>query len=234
MSLDKFFNSSNKEKLKVGLMLNISTDDEPEKNYKSRIADIQEEGIAIELPIEEGTGWFKPFLPNTSLRCFFFETDGVAYAFPTRVLKIVRGNIPMLLISMPEDKHFEKIQRRDYLRVAANLEFSLTIKHEGKEDQVVEGTTVDLSGGGLAYTVVTPSGRQKDEIVQGRLSIPMEKLGPINVSFEGRIIRVLKLSDRPFDNIAIRFEKIDERDREKIIRYCISRQAELRKKLRNQ
>lgn len=118
------------DRLKIGLLLSLSYEEEPLKNYKSRITDIQDNVLAIELPIEEGTGWFKPFLAGTELLAVFTEREGIAYRFPTKVIKIAKENIPLLHVTIPEGNEFQKIQRRDYMRVPANLQVKIKLKDD--------------------------------------------------------------------------------------------------------
>lgn len=109
-----------------------------------------------------------------------------------------------------------KIQRREYLRMP--LKIKIVIERDNKE--IIVTQTVDISGGGSRF--LHNGVFEQDEIVKLSLYIPDERL----IQAKGLILPSEKL---PSGQQALRFEEIDERDRDRIIKKCFEMQFNVEK-----
>lgn len=234
--LSRFFRkeSETDSMLQVGLLLYIHEDRESsmreeETILKSRIAEINDKVIAIEMPIEEGSGKMRFFPKNTDLTAFFVDENGMKYNFSTKVTGKASDNIPLLLIEKPLESSISKIQRRDYLRVPMNLNLIIILQNPV---EIVNVQTIDLSGGGLSFSSKKPLPLQEDQTVNGVIHLPHWKSGSLDIRFFASVKRVLPPNEqRPVQLVALQFEDIEERNRDQIIHFCFQREIELNRKL---
>ncbi|WP_245203667.1 flagellar brake protein [Ammoniphilus resinae] len=218
--------------LKVGLLLSIqmiNDQDNLTKHHKSRIADFKGDLIAIEVPISEEDGKMKSFAQDSEVAVSFIVEGGSRYGFESKVVERMNENIPLLLITMPQPDKIIKIQQRDYLRVPANLVLKLKTV---ESNQSVQVTTVDVSGGGIAFTADKSLSFAKGNELDCVIEVPRDRGENELLEFNATVIRVIPpTEERLVQVIAIKITEIQERNRDKIIRYCFKRQVELRKKL---
>lgn len=223
--------SDDKSPIKVGQLLHLEVNDDfddSNKLYKSRIADIQGESLAIEIPIDEETGKMHGFPMKTEITISFVDMGGIKYAFDTIVTGKSRDNIPLLLINMPKLDQIRKIQRRDYLRVPTNLK--LTFTPQNKEESV-EGTTIDVGGGGAGFALDSSINLELGDELVCSITIPVARKGLDVIRFSAKVARIIPPNEGyNLQRIGLQIMDIQERDRDKIIRYCFQRELELRKK----
>ena len=213
---------------KVNQVLHVqvnSIDEEESKiEYKSRIADLTEDAIIMEVPINEKNGKLKRLYIGDELSTYFISEGGFKNYFATHVTGFREDVIRLVMIKKPEPEAITKVQRRKFLRVPAELEIAVKFS----QGLHFVALTEDVGGGGISF------------ICEGAVSLAMNypvacwllvtyKNGTIeHVPFQGEIVRVKKLeSGRQL--AMLRFMDITERDRQKIIRYCFERQVDLRK-----
>lgn len=220
--------------LQVGLLLYVNEESKDsmkeEHILKSRIAEISDEFIAIEMPIEEGSGKVRFFPKDTALTAFFIDENGMRYNFSSNVIGKANENIPMLVIEKPEESSITKIQRRDYLRVPVSLNLTIILQNP---IQIVKVKTIDLSGGGLSFSSPKVLPLERGQTVNGVIQLPHWKEESIDIRFFGSIRRVASPDEkRPVQLIAVQFEDIEERSRDQIIQLCFKRELELKRKLK--
>lgn len=83
---------------------------------------------------------------------------------------------------------------------------------------------VDLGGSGIRFIVPDPVG--EGDHVELRLQLPDFEGAPVPIL--GRVIRVVPSprKDEPGSEVAVRYDLIEEEDRDRIIRYIFTRQRE--------
>lgn len=214
----------------INQLVLISSDNSDNFTLKTRVADISEERLAIELPIDKESGRLKIIPPGTNIKIWYAFDDYGQYVFETEVVEFQKGKIPLLILRQPQ--HFERLQRRDYLRVSASLEAAVSVV-ESKEKQldwhVVR--TIDISGGGMQFLL--PHFKiEHDQQIKGWIAIPYRNGSIEHVNFNGKVTRVTQ----PNDNsriylISIKFIEMHENTREKIVRYCYEKQVEVNRKV---
>ncbi|WP_234340283.1 flagellar brake protein [Gorillibacterium timonense] len=206
------------------LYMQVNSIDEAEasQEYKARIADIGEEQIAIEIPLNEKTGKLKRLVQGDELSAYFVTADGYKHYFTTEVTGFSEDGIRLVLLRKPTQEEITKVQRRSFLRVAADLEISVKLP----TGRFYVGRTDDVGGGGVSFYSDKDTVFEPDQEVSCWLLVPQR--GKIDhVRFTGEVIRENMMETRKI--CMLRYKLISDKDRQKIIRFCFERQIESRK-----
>jgi c-di-GMP-binding flagellar brake protein YcgR len=213
------------------LRMTVRTIDEAESKivYKSRILDLKETGFVIEFPIAEAAGKTRSFQPGLDLSVWFFGKDGSKYSFPAAVLAREAKPMLSLIISIPKEDQIQRMQRRNYVRLPADLDIAMRAVYRDEIRFVTK--TVDISGGGLAVICKKNNRIREGEAFSCWVVLPLRK-GLDYIPFHGRVVRIKPLSDEAHAPLLVSlvFTEIKEVERDKIIRYCFERELELHKK----
>lgn len=190
------------------------------KTYSSRVEDINEKGIVIGTPIEKSV--LVDLRPD-SMVIIWYNLATASYALFCTVKARIYEPLPLTFLDWPHD--IQKIQRRNYVRVPASLKIQFsTGEKDDKEREIYHwALTGDISGGGLNFT--TPIKLNKKEPLKIFLHLPDEEV----IDLEGKITWVDNLNSNKYF-IGLKFTKISEGIRDKIISYVFIRQRELIKK----
>lgn len=107
-----------------------STEDKEKKlEYKSRIAEVEEDFISMEVPMLEGK-YLHRLRIGDELAASFVTEGGVKHFFNTYVTGFKEDVIRLIKIRRPSKDEISQIQRRNYLRVQAKLELAVKFKHD--------------------------------------------------------------------------------------------------------
>ena len=222
---------------KIGQMLYITFDtlnmEEQKLQYKSRITDIHNETIEIEIPIEVESGVYTVLEPGKKLKVCFLTNDSVKNFFYSEVVQPGEESIEQLLIEKPAAESITRNQRRKYLRVPANLEIAVKLSEEMR----FLTKTKDLSGGGASFVCSAKFPLHAGQKLSGWLLLSSKREPIEHISFEAEIVRVKMMAadDSSTEEAEekqlgmIKFVSISEIDQEKLIRFCFERQLEYRK-----
>lgn len=133
-------------KINEHLYIQVASSDaaEAENEYRSRIADIEDDALLIEIPMQIGKARLKKLFMGDELSVYFLTEGGIKNYFNTHVIGFKEDVIRMIRIRKPEEEHIFKIQRRSFLRVNAELE--LAVKDSLGSRILVR--TDDVGGGG--------------------------------------------------------------------------------------
>ncbi len=150
------------------------------------------------------------------------------FAFDTEIVGGMKGNIPVLSIKDLGNEKYMRIQRRNYVRVETSVD---TAVHPVKSEfHPFTTVTLDLSGGGCA--MIIPEGQtfpEKGE-VNLYLILHMQSGDSVYVKVLCKIVRVHRPKAEAKRRASLQFLNIDERDQQKVVRYCFERQLTLRRK----
>lgn len=211
----------------INQIIEISVNEEDSSTLKSRVADIGETTFAIEMPIDKNTGRVKVLFPGDTIKAWY-STDLGQFSFETNVVDKTKKDIVTLAILNKPTK-FERLQRRDFLRVSASLEASFRVLGNN-DDKWHRVKTIDLSGGGMQIILSHDEIYSGQEII-GWLVLPFKNGIIDHVQFKGQIVRVIEANNSFLKHlISVKFTNIEEHVREKIIRYCYEKQVENKKK----
>jgi c-di-GMP-binding flagellar brake protein YcgR len=209
------------------LYIQVASMDEEESQheYKSRISDVRDGYIAIEVPISVKTGRLKRLVIGDQISAHYVTDGGVKNFFNTEVLGLREEVIKLVLIKPPELESITRIQRRNYLRVPAELEIAVKLQ----ERLQILGVTDDVSGGGLSFICDGQLPFKSKEIISCWLLLNYKTGTVEHMPFLAEIVRIKPLETGK-QLLMCSFTNIAEHERQKVIRYCFERQFDLRKK----
>lgn len=203
--------------LRVNLQMTVRRRDESIE-YPTRVEDLDERQFKVAVPTEAGN------IPVGSIVCLEFANEGGAFSFVSRVLGYEQTPVPVMVLQKPDK--MERMQRRDYVRLEANItiDYSMLFTAAGDNGKRVRTQAKDISGGGLLFRAPgrLPLGTRLDVVLI---------LDGTSIHTVGEVVRELPDMDTQEGNwLGLRFVDIDERDREAIIRYIFNQQRERRRR----
>lgn len=193
---------------------------------KARLVDEMPEAYLMELPLSPNGR--KVYVPQKGhkWRVYYLPKIGSAlFAFDTRVIGIARDPIHFVRIERPEAHDIHKIQRRDFLRMPMHLPVELETSANG---QRLYGTTLDISGGGMAVsfhpqTAINPGDELKGIVTLQEGAGQTETDVPVKV----KVLRVKREDGKHGRTIChCQFTSIQQRHQDAIVRLCHKRQRE--------
>lgn len=197
-------------------------------NLRCRLVDRTQKSFVIDYPINQETNKPSFFFDGTQFRAWFIGKDEAMYAFDTEITGRKKGQIPMLLLRDPGPERYFRIQRRNYVRVETSTDAAVHVLNQ--EFKPFTTVTLDLSGGGCAVTI--PPGQQLPKTGELYLWLVLHmQSGNIEyVKARCKIVRVFKPIESARERASLQFLEIEERDRQKVIKYCFERQLALKRK----
>lgn len=198
-------------------------------SYSSRVEEIEASRVVVAAPVSEGLVVHLPVGVWVTVICLRTDPVGAGrYEGDTRVVGHGRGQPPLLYLENPAT--WRKIQLRNFVRTEAVLPISYrVIQEEGAVTTTsVRAETRDISGGGVRLI-------QRQPLDEGTMIEIFVKLPEGSVAATGIVEwagipgAAVPKPGEPRD-IGVRFDKIDERDRDRIVRFVFQKQAELRRK----
>ena len=205
------------------MQMKVLDEEEARQEYKSRIADISETELMIEVPLNENTGRLKKLAQGDELSAYFLSEEGYKHFFSTTVLGFREDVIRLVRIRKPLQEDITRTQRRSYLRVTADLELSL---------QFIDGSylivnTDDIGGGGISFLTDNDPKISLEKPMSCWLLLPMRGGKMEHVHFKGEVIRMKPLENKTL--CMLRYTEIADKERQKVIRFCFERQIDYRK-----
>ncbi|MFB6362530.1 flagellar brake protein [Paenibacillus elgii] len=207
------------------IQINSIDDEEARQEYKSRIADVSDTYISMEVPMNDKSGKLKRLYPGDELSVYFITEGGMKNYFNSSVLGFSDDVIRLVLIKKPEPESITKVQRRNFLRVPAVLEIAVKFS----EQLQFVSLTDDVGGGGISFLCEGYVPAETGCTVECWLLVPFKSGLIEHVPFKSEIVRV-KVLETGKKQVMMRFSEITDRERQKIIRYCFERQFDIRKR----
>lgn len=167
----------------------------------------------------------KDSVNGASVKIYFHDNKRGLCTFKTNIQKIRNR----LAIPFPKSDIIKKVENRKFFRVPAMVELSIKLQPSTfrNNDPLY---TLDLSGGGLSF--LCPYSIEKGELIEGSLLLKTDN-SKKDIAFNGKIVNVHKSPHGKQYKISIEFVDMKESVRTAIIQFCMLKQAQLRKKLRN-
>ncbi|WP_338551753.1 PilZ domain-containing protein [Paenibacillus sp. KS-LC4] len=212
-------------KINQTLFFQIASSDEAEAaiEYKARIAEVLDEGFLIENPINIQNGRMKRMFLGDELSVYFVSEDGIKHFFNSHVLGFREDVVKLVKIRRPELDQITKVQRRNFLRVAAELEIAVKTPDHVR----FVALTDDVGGGGISFICDGKWQISQGQVLECWLLVPYKNGSIEHASFTAEIVRVESL-ETGRKQAMIKFAGINDSDRQRIIRYCFERQLEFR------
>ncbi|MGV2620298.1 UNVERIFIED_CONTAM: PilZ domain-containing protein [Halobacillus marinus] len=209
--------------LHIGIPLSLETENNGGETFKCKIVDVEEAFVCIDYPIHSVTGRPGFFLEGAVFKVSFVDNQQAVYSFEATVVGREKRTIPVILLQLPDKQEWKRVQRRQYVRVPANVDIAVEV--DG-----VPFTTVthDISGGGVL--IVKPSTKifPSDSPVEMTIVLPMKSGSYHYVRAVGELVREIEGTDQRPERASLEFSDIEEQDRQTIIRYCFEQQMKLR------
>ncbi|AZK47155.1 flagellar brake protein [Paenibacillus lentus] len=194
-----------------------------DKEYKSRIADVEDDTLLIEIPIESGSGRMRRLYIGDELSIYFLTDQGIKHYFNTYVLGFADDIVQLVRIRRPEPEMITKVQRRDFLRVVAKLDLAVKLKDGTRFVALTE----DVGGGGVSLLADNKYGLSEGEQLYCWLLLTYKNGSIEHVPFEAEIVRTKK-QETGRTMLMLKFVSISDMERQKLIRYCFERQFDFK------
>lgn len=212
--------------LKVGTVVIVEKEnDEDDGKYKSKVVDIGDGFIMIDYPTHMETGKTTFLTNETALFATFTDDLKMSYGFQTKVQGRHHEGIPMLQLAYEDEKNLLKVQRREFVRVDANLDVAVEF-----EENILRLVTADISAGGLAIHLPELDTLREQSKVKLLIVLPFAAREIEYVRAEAKVVRIWHEDGR---NIAsLEFLDTSSSDRQRIVQFCFERQLQMKKKMR--
>lgn len=209
------------------LFFRISSDEDELalEEYKSRVADENDESLCIEFPLNVKSGRVKRLKIGDMLSAHFITSNGVKHFFDTEVIGYTSGEIPFIKIKRPHKDDMTKIQRRDFFRIM--IEVDIAVKTEDSNKFVFK--TDDISGGGASFIIDKKNQFDVGQLLHCWVTLPYRNSSIEHATFVGEVLRIKEL-ETGRKLVMMKFTDISEQERQRIIRFLFAKQIELRDK----
>lgn len=206
------------------LQLLPAQDPESAPTFRSRVADMDDQLIWLEIPLDEKSRRYHRPQTGEQFRMFYFTQDGVKHSFEAKVVGVKKDVVNLFSVRRPNPEMITREQRRSFLRVDAQLELAVRVGEKVRFTAITD----DVGGGGLSFR----TDRKWPLVAGGSLScwlLLSYRNGNIgHAKFEGEIVRVMPVEpDRHL--VMMRFLDIQDSEQQKIIRFCFERQLDKHK-----
>ncbi len=215
--------------LKIGtniILESISSD--VKDRLRAKIVEQKNNILYIDYPTNIQTNKTSFLLEGGQYCVSFVDEAKNAFAFKTEVLGRIKNNIPMIMLALPANDQFIRIQRREYVRVATPVDVAVEYNQQNYQ-YVAE----DISAGGLAINIPRIVPFKENDELQLIIVLPFSNSneGVKYVHTSARVIRIIEKDQRML--ATLQFTNTDDVDRQYIVRFCFERQLQIRKKETN-
>ncbi|MFD2115986.1 flagellar brake protein [Paenibacillus yanchengensis] len=200
-----------------------SAGEESEVEYKSRIADDLGDAFLIEYPMYQNNGGYKRLLIGDELAAYYITDEGIKNYFNTNVIGFSVDRLQLVKIIKPSEERITKVQRRNFLRVPAELE--LAVKFPNQKRYLCK--TYDVGGGGISFVTDFEHAVFVGMTMECWLLIQYKNGLIEHAPFHAEIVRLNQLESGR-QHVMCKFVSIKDLERQKLIRYCFERQLEFR------
>lgn len=206
-----------------------SEDEEKSKlTYKTRVADVHDDFLTLELPLLEKSG--RPLYSSlgTEFLVTYMDSNNNTYHFHSKLLGRKEENIPLIMISLPPVQEIIKSQKRGFFRVEANLDIAVRLIDQERNYHIVT-KTIDIGGGGISFQTPLEHPFHEGDLVKMWCVLAIKDKEISRVILDGEIVRIhpLEVNDK-LQIISIRFVNLKDRENQLILRYCFNRQIKER------
>jgi c-di-GMP-binding flagellar brake protein YcgR len=189
--------------------------------FDSRIEDMTSKTILITMPTDKGL--VVPLAPKLAVGVTYVG-DGGRFSFQSKIIKRVKGKIPLLEIEKPKVVYRKEL--REFFRINTRARIKIFVTSEDAKgnpvDNIFEASVQDISGGGMRIT-----GSYRLEYGQ-EVEVYFNEIVPGLKSVRASVTRSVAYEDQRYE-AGLKFLDMNAVDRDKVIKYVFKRQLELRK-----
>jgi c-di-GMP-binding flagellar brake protein YcgR len=210
--------------LEIGQAITLSHDVKERQEFTCKVVGIGEKSFFIDYPVNKITGKTSMFLENTYFTVTYQKENNVILSFPSKVIARKKiANLPVLELKLPKKELIKKIQRRNYLRIDATLDVSVTFSYRNREPFTT--TSVDISGGGVAIVIPRNITLLDEDILNVWIVLPFKNKPFQYINATAKIARIIEKDKGPII-ASLEFIDIKSQSRDKIIQFCLQKQIE--------
>ena len=214
--------------LKIGKTLILEQKYSIEREtYKCMIVEVDDETFYTDYPIDVQTGKVAFLMDGTQLKASYTDDEKGTYLFDTEVLNKVKGNIPMMQLSLPPEETFVKIQRRQFVRIDTSVDIAV---HPIEGEFVpFRAVTEDLSAGGAAIRLKKNMILNNASFINIWLALPLNSGEITYLKLNSKVIRIVDLESGP-RIVSVEFVAPTKHETQIIMRYIFEKQVEMKKR----
>jgi|GEM_PF-532189 len=214
---------------KVGQIIYIYTtnaQNEQEIEYRTRLADENKTELLLDIPVSVKTNKLSYIPVGKSIRIEFTLSTGVRYQYETTLLKYKKSEIDLIVVPKPiEENQLTHVQRRNFFRVETDVDIAIL-----KTDLTRKVyRTEDIGGGGISFIAGPKDEFNVGEIIDCWILLNYRNGSIEHANFKAEVVRV-KEEERGFKVVMLRYFDITESERQRIIRFSLAKQIELKEK----
>ncbi|MBS4217290.1 flagellar brake domain-containing protein [Bacillus sp. FJAT-49711] len=211
--------------IKVGMELILETDNQNEEKYKAKIADFDENKVYISYPLGVTSNKTIFLRTDTKMYASFVDEESGAYLFKTKIIGRVKKQIPLLVLTFPDEENLLKVQRRQFVRINAAIDVSLQLL---ESEEVYPTVTEDFSAGGCAVILPKNVIIHRGELARICIVLRMQSGEYLYLNLDCRIIRAFDKNKRQL--VSIQFLNVKNKEQQQLMRFCFEKQLEYRKR----
>lgn len=172
-------------------------------NVECYVVESESDRLILTFP-PSGRKYIDCFREGESIKAYIYSYSGILILTPM----IIEAPNDENLITIEFKEEQQVIQRRQYFRISYTTDFCIEV--DGKK---IHTRTIDVSGGGVRF--LSDEEIKTEEVYKGELRIssidnPVELLG-----------RVFKKNPDKKNEYVFEYTRIDEKQRDKIIKKCV-------------
>ena len=214
--------------IKIGTMLILEpTYTERVEKFRCKVVEQKDGVLYIDYPINTITKKTAFLIDGAQFRVTFNDESKQSFAFSTEVLGRKKGNIPMIMLSCPPENEFIKIQRREFVRVETPVD--VAVEYDNRFTQLV---AEDISAGGVLLPLRGAVNFKEGDTVRLTIVLPYTNNEIRYVQTDALVVTIFERKNRML--ASLQFTDTDDIDKQYIIRFCVERQLQIRKKELNQ
>lgn len=189
--------------------------------YQSIVGRSDENSLYIGPLSHKKSSSVKKLVMGEELYAYYLVDNEIKHYFSTMVTGF-DSTSSLSRIRKPLQEEISIVQRRQYLRVKAQIEVAIK-----KEDQRFVAITENVSAGGLSLTTDVTNKVQKNDLLECWLLLHMKNGKIEHIPLTARVMSVINSSSLT-PRYLLEYTVISETDRQKMIRYCFERQFDFR------
>ncbi len=189
--------------------------------YQAIVGRVDDDSLYIGQLSHKKSSSVKKLVLGEELYAYYLIDNEIKHYFST----IVTGfdsTSSFSRIRKPHQEEISVVQRRQYLRVKAQIEVAIK-----KEDHRFVAITDNVSAGGLSFTTDVMNKIQKNDLLECWLLLHMKNGKIDHIPLTARVMSVIDSTSLTPRYLA-EYTVISEMDRQKMIRYCFERQFDFR------
>lgn len=191
--------------------------------YSSFIYDIDDRYIHISMPTNE-KGLKAVVREGESIEVSFVDRKGYRIGFSARLGEIEKKGNQVIYKLLKPDKLF-RVELRENFRVPVMIETEFYVFKGGKIVKST-GTILDISAGGVKLSC-------DDKLeVRDKLVLNFELGGEMLEDIEAEVVRKAITGEEGINHYGLMFTDLTKEQEDKIIKFCLSKQLELARKMR--